>query len=607
MGLHCSQYPKILLFFICVTVTIIFQCNAVTDPGNMAVLQAFYKNIDNKELVGSWSGTDACGVWKGIQCQSVFVTGISMQSMGLSGKLPANFNQLGSLTTISLQKNNLYGSLPSLSGLSNLQVAYLNDNQFDGIPSDFFKDLTDLRGIYLNNNPLNKSSGWTLSNDLLGSTQLANLSLYNTSLVGAIPPFLGSLGSLQVLSLPYNYLEGTIPSSLNGTSLQVFIANSQQGKSLLGGTLDVLGSINTLTQVWLHSNNFSGEIPNALSKASGLKELLLNNNQLTGTVPQSVASLGSLANFTVDDNLLDGPIPVVGEGVYFTYQGNYFCSSKAGDKCTPEVSALLVFLRGVGYPSAIVKSWLGNDPCSGWAGVSCIDRHVSVVNLAKRSLSGYIDPAIGNLSSLTILKLNDNRLTGTIPKTLTGLKALKTLDVSNNNLNGPTPSFGPGVGFITAGNPNINNVAPASSPGGGSSSGDSGSPSGSGVNRNGESTPKKKSSSGVIIGIVVGCVVALIAAFVIVFVYKRKKKPKFIRVPTELQAAGQVTINGAGSGEAGSSLVGSNGSVVYPLWVLQKATDNFNSTNLLGKGGFGSVYEGNLEDGSKVAVKKNGS
>ncbi len=37
---------------------------------------------------------------------------------------------------------------------------------------------------------------------------------------------------------------------------------------------------------------------------------------------------------------------------------------------------------------------------------------------------------------------------------------------------------------------------------------------------------------------------------------------------------------------------------------LQIATDNFQSKNILGKGGFGNVYKGYLPDGSLVAVKR---
>jgi serine/threonine protein kinase len=37
---------------------------------------------------------------------------------------------------------------------------------------------------------------------------------------------------------------------------------------------------------------------------------------------------------------------------------------------------------------------------------------------------------------------------------------------------------------------------------------------------------------------------------------------------------------------------------------LQSATDNFNSKNILGQGGFGVVYKGCLRSGTLVAVKR---
>lgn len=42
---------------------------------------------------------------------------------------------------------------------------------------------------------------------------------------------------------------------------------------------------------------------------------------------------------------------------------------------------------------------------------------------------------------------------------------------------------------------------------------------------------------------------------------------------------------------------------IFSAYNIEKATDNFNATRILGEGGFGLVYSGTLDDGRKVAVK----
>ena len=46
------------------------------------------------------------------------------------------------------------------------------------------------------------------------------------------------------------------------------------------------------------------------------------------------------------------------------------------------------------------------------------------------------------------------------------------------------------------------------------------------------------------------------------------------------------------------------GSLVISIEVLRQVTDNFAEKNVLGKGGFGVVYKGVLEDGTAIAVKR---
>jgi serine/threonine protein kinase len=69
------------------------------------------------------------------------------------------------------------------------------------------------------------------------------------------------------------------------------------------------------------------------------------------------------------------------------------------------------------------------------------------------------------------------------------------------------------------------------------------------------------------------------------------------------------TITGNGSASRTSSGIGEShvfeaGNLVISVQVLRNVTKNFASENELGRGGFGVVYKGELDDGTKIAVKR---
>ncbi|XP_058206200.1 receptor-like kinase TMK4 [Rhododendron vialii] len=572
-----------------------------------------------------WSTSNPCD-WTGIACDSSgHVTSISLSSKSLSGQLPSELNLLSHLKSVSLQRNSLSGPLPSLSNLPSLQQAYLDNNNFTSIPSPFLTGLTSLQTLSLSENP--NLPPWTLPETLADSTTLTTLYIGNSNLVGTMPDIFASLPSLQNLRLSYNNLTGALPPSFAKSGIQNLWLNNQ--RIGISGRIDVLGLMSQLSQVWLHQNQFSGPIPD-LSQSTSLFDLSLRDNELTGPVPTSLTMLPKLVNVSLQNNKLQGPLPSFPSGVQVSLgETNNFCNPKPGP-CDPQVTTLLEIAGGLGYPMGLAESWSGNNPCDGWKSISCDSKgSVTVLNFGKQGWSGIISPAIANLTGLTTLLLNDNNLTGTIPPGLTKLAQLRLLDVSNNNISGEVPSFGSGVTVKISGNPflggkivsagNATSPSPpsssspsssnSSSPSESSSGGTTGSSSG-GTGTGTVGTRKSSTSLWVIVGSAIAAVIVIVILSLVVYirvVKKRSRRSKWASKGKEKSKKG----GGSGSEMPSQSSadntdiqVHDGGNVAIPIEVLREVTNNFSDDNILGRGGFGVVYRGQLQDGTQIAVKR---
>ncbi|KAL6970926.1 Receptor-like kinase tmk4 [Sarracenia purpurea var. burkii] len=567
-----------------------------------------------------WSGTNPCS-WTGVTCDnSNRVTSINLASQSLSGQLPSDLNLLSHLQSLSLQRNSLSGPLPSFSNLTSLEQLFLDANNFTFLPPDSLSGLTNLQILSLSDNPNLES--WVLPTDLTQSTSLGTISASNANIVGSIPDIFDSFPNLQNLRLSYNNLTGALPATFGGSEITNLWLNNQ----LLGlsGTVDVLSSMTQVYQVWLHANSFTGPIPD-LSKCTSLFDLQLRDNQFTGVLLPALVSLPKLANVSLQNNKLQGPEPEFGSGVTVTLgTTNSFCKNTPGP-CDPQVTALLAVAGGFGYPMTLAQSWEGNDACSGWTFVTCDSQgNVIIVNFGKQRFSGAISPAFANLTALRSLYLNDNNLTGSIPESLTTLSHLQVLDVSNNNLSGPIPVFPSTVKLTSSGNLLLGKNTTS----GGTGGSGGGTPGGSGSNSPvpGGSSPGKSNGSSVSAGTIAGVAVAIVVFVVVVlFVsYKCyvKKRQRFGRVvgsekgsETVKALAAVSGVNGHGSvaselhsqssGDHGDQMpVFEGGNVVISIQVLRQVTNNFSEQNILGRGGFGVVYRGELHDGTKIAVKR---
>ncbi|KAF6166402.1 hypothetical protein GIB67_034953 [Kingdonia uniflora] len=594
--------PPLLFLTIILLSLSLFISPTLSDDA--AILQKLLGSFSSPP--SGWSGSNPCK-WSGINCDgSNRVTSIDISSKSISGVLPPEINELTQLKTLSFQQNKLSGAIPDLSNLVNLQELFLDSNNFTSVGS--LSGLSSLQTLSLSNNV--QLDPWVLPVDLTQSESLVTLYVSNVNLYGWIPEFLGNFSSLQNLRLSYNNLTGALPASLAGSGVMNLWLNNQVNG--LSGRIDVLGAMSQLSQVWLHKNAFSGGVPD-LSNCTSLFDLQLRDNQLTGVVPLSVISLPRLVNVSLDNNKLQGPYPEFGSGVKVSLGStNSFCNTKPGP-CDPQVTELLAVAGALGYPMTLAESWEGNDACNQWTFISCSDGKVTIINFAKQHFSGTISPEIAKLTSLKTLSLNDNNLSGEIPASLANLTGLENVDVSNNNLVGKIPEL-PNVKTLkTSGNPllGINATSPPSS--------DTNPGSGSNATSPGSSNIAPKSKSSVSVGMIAGIVIAVVAVVglgILLYYCKcfsNKTHQKFGPVPVNPPNGAKVNGYVGAVSELQSQSSGENngdvqyfegGNVAISIQLLRQVTDNFSENNILGKGGFGVVYKGELHDGTQIAVKR---
>ncbi|KAI3896567.1 hypothetical protein MKW92_043236 [Papaver armeniacum] len=550
-----------------ILLTLFFLTESIlTNPNDVEVMYDLRNSLRSSESLG-WSDDDPCR-WEMVFCTDNRISWIQLNALNLTGTLPTNINQLEALEGLYLQGNMLSGEVPSLSGLTHLKVVSLDGNNFTSIPSDFFFRLSSLQSISLDNNPF---SSWQIPDSFKSCKEIGLFSANSANIEGKIPDFVGGE---------------------NFPALYSFRVSSNK----LSGNISGLSNVKSLISLWLQGNRFSGPLPD-FSELHDLEVLNIRDNLFTGLVPSTLTSLKSLTAVRLSNNHLQGAIPNFDKSVKLDLGvgENTFCLPTPGD-CDPRVNVLLSFAKSVEYPMKFAINWKGNDPCAGWVGIICNGGNVTVIRLQNFGLTGKISPEISLLTTLRRIFLCGNNLTGRIPTELSSLPNLELLDVSNNQLSGSIPRFRRSVIVNISLNSNIGKeiTSPPASP-------SSGSP---GPSRKGKKN--KSISVGVIVGSVIGGVFIFAFLGMCCFcMYKRKRK-QFGRV----QSINAVVVHPRHSE---SDLLASNGpndthvesgTMVIPIQVLRNVTNNFSQENILGQGGFGTVYKGKLDDGTRIAVKR---
>ncbi|CAA6664273.1 unnamed protein product [Spirodela intermedia] len=536
-----------------------------TSAGDAAAMRAVAQGLLGAVESLGWSvGGNPCE-WRFVSCSGGRVTAIQIGNRSVAGELSPAIRNLTALVRLELQDNRIAGPLPSLAGLAALQILILHGNLFSS-------------AVNLDGNPF---APWEIPRCLTDAAALVNFSANSANVSGEIPDFFpppsGALRDRPLLQPPPRGDPGEL---CRGCILADPLVEQPAGDPRLSGAVAVVANMTSLTQLWLHSNEFSGPLPD-FSGLAAMEDLQLRDNRFSGPVPSSLLSLPALKKVTLANNLFQGPVPVFPE--------QSFCRPVPGD-CDPRVTALLLIAGSFGWPRSFAEGWKKNDPCARWPGITCSgDGEVTVVSLRKRGLSGSISPEFARLKSLRRILLGGNNITGTIPASLAALPALEELDVSDNQLSGRVPAFRARVLVTTAGNPGIGNDggggAVPSSRGSNASAADEGGAAPSAARVTSPST-----LTGAIAGSLAGGVLG-VALFGLFCLYKRKHRHSG-RVESPSAAAtlrrqsDMLKLSPSGDG---------GGGMLIPIEVLREVTGGFSEERVLGRGGFGTVAVKRME------------
>ncbi|CAL9749840.1 unnamed protein product [Musa acuminata subsp. burmannicoides] len=571
----------------------------------------------------------------------------------LEGRIPAAIGQLLDLRVLDVSRNSLTDRIPRelalCQKLSVLRLTNLMDfdstggssnveefNAFIGsMPAEIFS-IPSLEILWAPRANLDGS----LPDSRNGSCSLGILNLGQNYIAGVIPEWLGTCRNLSFLDLSSNYLQGLLPASLGIPCMAYFNISQNSVTGSLPGFLDLDCSYNLAslsksgdllvednlliaysadllqsTQrdnpfalvldnsfVVLHDfsqNRFIGPLPSFVMPLddSFPYGLSLNNNGFNGSISGKLfgsCQVGSgfavnltvnkmsggvndiltdcwlLKSFEAANNRLHGSIPSEIRNLnllrHLDLRNNYFNGSTP-DKLRGLKSLGQVLLGGNNFSGGIPTQFDGLSS-------------LTVLDLSRNSFTGSIPPSLANATNLEVLLLNNNQLSGTIPPSFSALHRLIELDVSFNNLSGDIPhlehstdcKFFLGNSFLK----------PCQDP---SMSAPSGIPFKTEIPDQGHRKSRLKYFT---IAAVASASVLVSVLLVLTFVLVSGRR-KFVRI-TSLRKKLVVTFT-----DVPAELTYEN---------VVRATGNFSIQNLIGTGGFGATYKGELVPGFLVAVKR---
>ncbi|KAH9668050.1 protein kinase domain-containing protein [Citrus sinensis] len=384
---------------------------------------------------------------------------------------------------------------------------------------------------------------------IFNKSSLQDLDFSYNALSGEIPANICSnLPFLESISLSQNMFHGGIPSTLSNCKYLEILSLSIN--NLLGAIPKEIGNLTKLKELYLGYSGLQGEIPREFGNLAELELMALQVSNLQGEIPQELANLTGLEVLKLDKIFLTGEIPPEIHNLH-----NLKLLDLSHNKLVGAVPATIFnmsTLTGLGLQSNSLSGSL-----SSIADVQL--PNLEELRLWSNNFSGTIPRVIFNASKLSVLELGINSFSGFIPNTFGNLRNLRLLTLHYNYLTSSNlelsflSSFSncKSLTYIGLSNNPLDGILPRMSMGNLSHS---------------------------------------LEYFDLSYCNVSGGFPEEIGNLTNL----------IGIYLRGNKL---NGSIPITLGKLQKLQDRFSENNLIGRGGFGSVYKARIGEGMEVAVK----
>ncbi|CAI9089111.1 OLC1v1023619C1 [Oldenlandia corymbosa var. corymbosa] len=222
---------------------------------------------------------------------------IELSFMGnlLSGPFPTVMTRITTLVNLSIEGNQFSGPIPpQIANLVNLQKMTLSSNQFSGEVPVALSKLTNLTDLRISDNNFTGRIP-----DFISSLKnLEKLHIQGCSLSGPIPSSISSLTSLSDLRISDLKGQGFgFPPVSNMESMKILILRKC---SISGEIPAYIGTMRKLKTLDLSFNNLTGEIPVTFVQLEKVDFMYLTGNKLTGTIPNWILSRNN--NVDVSNN-----------------------------------------------------------------------------------------------------------------------------------------------------------------------------------------------------------------------------------------------------------------------------------------------------------------